>query len=348
MKLPPEERGGIHLWDAELGWVNRPSCVSPDGKFTINAEGLRGESEYAPLPPNGITRLIAFGDSYTFGDEVQDKHAYPEMVERMFRGYEVLNFGVSAYGTDQALMRYRRSGRERGAHVVCMGMLLENIGRNVNRYRPLWYPRTGSPIAKPRFLLGRDQQLELVPLVYASEDAFRDAVLDGSVLADLAEHEYWDRPQPWTGTLSAFARIGAGLWAYSQRQPRKLWQDTSGEAFQLTVEILATFRAEALADGAQEAVLLLFPYKDDLQGYLESGERYWSGLLTELERRGIPYIDLVPPLAQKHRNLKSEGRKGTVYFGGHLSSVGNSVVATELKAWLDAGGYGPDFAGAKR
>jgi hypothetical protein len=270
------------------------------------------------------------------------------MVERMFPGYEVLNFGVSAYGTDQSFLRYRRRGRRRGAHVICMGMLLENIGRNVNRYRPLWYPRTGSPIAKPRFVLGESGELVHVPVPYATEAEFRAAVLDETVLADLAEHERWSGPRPWTGRLSSFVRIATGLWAYAQRQPKKLWEDPDDEAFRVTVAILDTFRREALADGAQEAVLLIFPYKDDLASYLETGTRYWQPLLGELERRGIPYIDLVPPLAQKHRELRAEGRDGTVYFGGHLSSVGNSVVAKELKAWIDAGGYGPTFGTEKR
>jgi hypothetical protein len=340
MRLPLAERPGINAFDPLLGWTNRPDSRSEDGLASVNLDGLRGPRRHAREPDPGRTRIACFGDSYTFGDEVRDEWAYPYLLEELYPDYEALNLGVSAYGTDQALLRFRREGLW-GAQVVCIGVLLENIGRNVNRYRPLWYTRSGAPVAKPRFLL-ESGALELLEQPYADEAALLEAITSGSVLDDLAEGEHWRGPWIPTGKLSSLVRLGGAAWALQRRQPRRLWQEEAGEPFQVTLGLLETFHREALAAGAEKAVVLIFPYKDDFAGYLETGERYWQPLLAELERRGIAAIDLVPPLAAKHR--RHEHDPGiSIYYGGHLSSVGNAQVADSVVAWLE----GPDSTAAR-
>ena len=92
---------------------------------------------------------------------MRDDYTYQAFLEAHEPRVEALNFGVPAYGTDQALLRLSREGL-RGARVAVLSLLLENIGRNVNRWRPLWTPRTLTPLAKPRFVL-EGGALRLVP-----------------------------------------------------------------------------------------------------------------------------------------------------------------------------------------
>ena len=328
---------GIGRFDGELGWSWRPSSISLDGKFEIDARGARGPREYADSPPPGVRRLVTFGDSFTFGDEIPGTGTFQSILEARHPDWEVINFGVSGYGTDQALLRYRRLGRDLGAEVVCIGILLENIGRNVNRYRPLWTPSTGFCATKPRFVLDDHGELRLIPQPFADLDALRDALESRTVVRAIADHEYWlDRPPLRSGRLSSVARILAAVEGQRQRDPTRLWREPEGEPFRVTIALLQRFHDEAIADGARLAPILVFPSKEDLREWGLAGRSFWSELLAELDRRGLPYIDLIPPLVRREQELRRDPSGGTLYFGGHLSSVGNGVVAAELDRWLSS------------
>ncbi|MCC6408539.1 MAG: hypothetical protein IT453_15360 [Planctomycetes bacterium] len=332
-------------FDRELGWCVRPNASRADGEFQIGPFGARGARDYAPTPPPYVVRLACYGDSFTFGDEVKDEWTYEALLESLDPRVQALNFGVPAYGTDQALLRMRRDGL-RGARVAVIGLLLENIGRNVNRYRTLWTPRTETPLAKPRVVLaahaarttgatGGGSDLELVPQPFATGRELAAAVRDGSILERLAEHEYWrGRPAIPTGEWSALVRVVGGVLAYRERTPERLWLDRDGEPRRVTLAILEAFRDEARARGAERVLVLVLPMKEELAAFRASGRAYWTEVLEELEARGLEYLDVAPALAAEERELERNASTATLYVASHLSSVGNSVVARELHAWL--------------
>jgi len=331
-----EAPSGIGQFDAELGWTVRPSSVSDDGLFVIDALGARGPREYGALPAPGKRRVITFGDSFTFGDEVPVESSFQWLLEQRAPALEVLNFGVGGYGTDQAFLRYQRLGNL-GAEVACMGILLENIGRNVNRYRPLWNTRTGICVTKPRFVLDAGGALELVPQPFGSRAELRTAILDGTLFEHIAEHEHWLGPRVFTGRLSSLARLCAGYFAYRARSPARLWSHPEGEPFRVTLALLEAFHRRALADGARLAPILVFPSKEDLRNHGLPGHPYWGPFFAELERRGIPFVDLVTPITERARAL-GDGA-ASLYWGGHLSRTGNTIVAEELARWLHEHGF---------
>ncbi|MBK8178342.1 MAG: hypothetical protein IPK67_05485 [Planctomycetes bacterium] len=320
-------------FDRELGWCVRPGASVPDGTVHVNRLGARAERDYADLPPPQVLRLATFGDSFTFGDEVRDSFTYQAFLESLRPELEVLNFGVPAYGTDQALLRMERDGLA-GARVVVVGLLLENIGRNVNRYRPLWNARTLAPLAKPRFVL-EDGELVLVAQPYATAPEFARAVRDGSVLAQLAPAEYWSgRPVLPTGRWSALGRLAAGWIAYGERDPRKLWLDREGEPRRVTLALLERFRESARRLGALEFLVLVLPMREELADFRRTGSGYWSGLAEELSGRGLPALDLAPALAQEDARCEQDPARPTLYVAAHLSSHGNRVIALEIERWL--------------
>src|SRR5262249_10902575 len=80
--------------------------------------------------PNTFARLCAtsFGDSFTYGDEVADDETWPYFLS-VDLNCEVRNFGYSAYGLDQAVLRYEQ---ERPAtKVVLLGLYVEMIRRDL-------------------------------------------------------------------------------------------------------------------------------------------------------------------------------------------------------------------------
>jgi hypothetical protein len=325
----------IAAFDRDLGWCVRPGAVSAAGDVHIQASGVRGLREYADLAPVGALRLACFGDSFTFGDEVQDSFTFQAFLESLAPSVEALNLGVPAYGTDQALLRLRRDGIH-GARVVVVGLLLENIGRNVNRYRPLWTPRTLALFAKPRYVV-EGGALVLVPQPFEEGRDFARAVRSGAVLGLLAEHEYWrDRPAVWTGRWSSIGRLAAGWFAYRARSPRRMWLDSGGEPRRVTLALLDAFRESALAQGAEHVLVLVFPMRKELAAFREAGRAYWSGLPDELAARGLDALDLAPALAEEDARCEQDPARPTLYVAEHFSSHGNLVVARAIERWLIA------------
>ncbi|MEO6710174.1 MAG: hypothetical protein ABIP42_11405, partial [Planctomycetota bacterium] len=299
----------------------------------INARGQRGLRDYSESPAPGRVRLACFGDSFTFCDEVQDEFTFQAFLERLAPSVEPLNYGVPAYGTDQALLRMRRQGIDH-AQVVVIGLLLENIGRNVNRYRPLWTPRTLVPLGKPRFIL-EGERLKLVQQPFETGRDLALALRAGTALGALSRNEYWrDRPAVPTGRISSLVRLGAGWLAYRERDPRRLWLDTDGEPRRVTLALLQAFHREALALGAKEILVLMLPMREELDVYRKSGTAYWSGALTDLAALGIECIDLAPELAAAALRCEEDPEQGSLYVSAHLSSVGNQVIATAIERWL--------------
>ena len=92
--------------DLYLGYVPRANFSSRDNHWgtwvSIDADGLRKNG--TATPQSGIDNVICVGDSFTFGDEVDDDASYPAQMEIML-GQPVKNGGVFGYSFTQAALR---------------------------------------------------------------------------------------------------------------------------------------------------------------------------------------------------------------------------------------------------
>lgn len=101
-----------------LNYEMKPQVHRKVNRMVIetNSLGMRDVEPLDPLGPNDA-RIVAIGDSVTFGMHVQGRETWPEVLEsrmnsgsepelaRTRRRYEVLNMGVSGYSTyDEALL----------------------------------------------------------------------------------------------------------------------------------------------------------------------------------------------------------------------------------------------------
>ena len=322
------ESHGYSTFDAELGWCVRRSYEGPDARVTIDAEGRRTRRTYADPLATEVRRWVAVGESFTFGEEVSDAEAWTAQLEDRVPGLEVWNFGCGGYGTDQALLRLARDVRG-PVDGVLVGLMSENIGRNVNRYRPLWYPGA-QPAAKPRYVLGAGG-LALVPQPFRTRAEFVAAVADGSVRAALAEHEYWDDGSPpgwlaWSGC----ARFVATRLAYRARTPAQLWADAQGEPLRTTLALLGAFPGVARGLGTERVLVVLFPTRSDLAAQLAGEPAPWGDLGAALDELGLAWCDTTPALLAAAR---AEGLDG-LYLESHFSARGNALVAESLQARL--------------
>ena len=110
-----------------LGYVPRPGYRSPAGAsfaVEIDQDGLR--SNGATRPPG--RPILALGDSFTFGDEVDDHESWPAALEREL-GLPVLNGGVPAYGFEQTVLRAEELLATRAARGLVVSLIRDDVRR---------------------------------------------------------------------------------------------------------------------------------------------------------------------------------------------------------------------------
>src|SRR5437867_4072371 len=106
--------------DPHLPYVMRPGFEATvrHGPLRVhvrtNELGLRGPS-VPPRPAPGIHRILALGDSATFGEGLAAEEAFPALLEgelaaRTGERYEVLNAGVEGYNSEAELAFLRSRG----------------------------------------------------------------------------------------------------------------------------------------------------------------------------------------------------------------------------------------------
>jgi hypothetical protein len=111
--------GSTYTLDRELGWGLRAGATAwhtDEGESwtQINRFGFR-DRDRTPEKPPGVFRIAVLGDSYTEARGVEMHETFTALAEQQLkdcpgfeRGVEVLNFGVSGYGTGQELLALQK------------------------------------------------------------------------------------------------------------------------------------------------------------------------------------------------------------------------------------------------
>ena len=150
-------------YDSVLGWGIKKN--GKYGKYSANSQGIRANRVYEEISSIKVLRIASFGDSFTHGDEVKNEETWQEVLSTLGNNLEVINFGVPAYGLDQAYLRYEHHGKMFNPDIVLIGFMSENINRNVNIFPPFYVPDAAVPLSKPRFhILNDSLHLQANPL----------------------------------------------------------------------------------------------------------------------------------------------------------------------------------------
>lgn len=143
-------------------YVNHPGRITfrydgnPRGYFDENNEihhdvnplGFRGPA--FTIKPEGGFRLVCLGDSFTFGEGVNNEHTYPEIAARFLRKEgkqtDACNLGVGGYNTTQSLNTLLRIGFDLKPDAVVLGYTLNDAEP------PLYQidPASGQPVRRNR------------------------------------------------------------------------------------------------------------------------------------------------------------------------------------------------------
>lgn len=157
-KATSRERG--LTWHRDFGWAYLPD-VEKRGEWWSASEPARTNSrgwrdDETPLErTDGVRRVVALGDSFTFGMAVDFGERFTERLERDVRALDVVNLGLNASGTDQQLRILELEGLRYSPDVVVLVALMANDLQDIAHDRKNFFP-------KPHYVL-REGALELVP-----------------------------------------------------------------------------------------------------------------------------------------------------------------------------------------
>ena len=102
--------------------------------FSTNSQGFRGTKEYATEKTSGVYRIIVLGDSVTLGHGVGDEETFSYILEKqlsLIRPTEVINMGVSGFGTAEELIQLRNVGLEYHPDLILLAYFPNDPYNNV-------------------------------------------------------------------------------------------------------------------------------------------------------------------------------------------------------------------------
>jgi hypothetical protein len=307
----------VTQWDPYIGFVHIPNMegFSKTQDFTvhikINSRGLR-DREFDLIKPPGTYRIGVFGDSFTFGEGVENEEAYPKIKQRRIN-VEVINFGIGKTGTSQQFALYQQEGTKYDLDSVILGFL------SGNDFSDNW---------AGVFSL-RDDKLIHNATNYSSVRKIQRILYRIPFYGWLAQHSH----------LVNLFRKAASLYDDSVRMRRaamtqgEVANKNAGEESQmiyLTLRLIEEFQRAVLRNGSSFLVVNL-PERDqkNLSGYIggEAIPRYvvlCETLKTSLVDRHIRVLDLVPAF--------SSLSKPHYYFehDGHMTKWGHQVIASNI------------------
>jgi hypothetical protein len=176
--------------DPVVGRMPRPGLWfrHPKG-FTITTGEYSTRSNGGTSPRVERPLALAVGDSFAFGDQVNDEDSWPAVLERL-SGRRVINAGVPGFGLDQAVLRAEQLAEIYGPDIIIVSFIPDDVLRCEMSY---W-----SGHAKPYFEIDQGG-LRLHPAPVPSPAAYAPLkrLLSASVTMDLLFPRFlhWEGPE---------------------------------------------------------------------------------------------------------------------------------------------------------
>lgn len=294
-------------YDSLLGWKNKPDTqISVDRgqgniNITINSQGFRGKKKYIEKDD---VRIVALGDSFTFGYGEDDDETYPYFLEQKFKAdlenVEVINMGCTAYGIDQEYLWFERDGLKLKPKIVVLGLLDINFSRAT-------FSRWIQGENKPRFKLTRNG-LKLTNVPVPEPSGVGISRLSGKDLFDILFN---------TQGSYFLSFMRDRLYRLNLSFIRKMPEIS--ESFRLGKEILKELKALCEKNDIK-LYMVIFPKKD----WEEDLQPIYYSMKSLGEELSIETIDMV-------KVFNTRGSWGGFYSrNGHFSPEGNKLVAEAI------------------
>lgn len=328
----------LALRDPVVGWPY-PRQYGED----LDVNGAQRNLFYPDGPRSGSC-VSLYGDSFTAGgDTSSPDRNWGHVLSKTLSCY-VANFGVGGYGSDQAYLRFARNATD-PSPVVVFGFHTEDVLRNLTRVRDLqnytkWYS------LKPRFVLGEQGAVSLVPMPVLSEEEYLRVVgLAGDLLP--LENESFQPGGPAGAVGLEFPYSLAvvknmlrfhGFRSRVLRRPEWMEFLEPGHPLHgLEITLGTTQEFVQLARQRNKASLVVvLPHLLDFRYFADRGVWPYRPLVDAYTKQSIQFVDFGPYLLAAARK---SGRRIEEFFGPtlHYNDEGNALLARLVADRLAAG-----------
>jgi hypothetical protein len=364
------EQGKFCVYDPKLGWIGKPdmdsdySALDCRHRVRQNKYGFRG-TEHSFLRTSK-KRIVALGDSFTWGFGVEDAEIFTSVLERESDPpVEIVNLGVTGYGTDQEYLLWRSLGVRFRPDEVLLTIVPENdVWNNV------WGVMSGYPKPVFQFMKQGGYRILNQPVPLSETDHWRpyglptwlterggSIISQRHVLARVAAHSALV-----SSIITALARNdGLRLWLTRRHilsipDPDWFWEPSMHTApphpvtlahWDTLFRLIGLLHSDVLKNGAKLRVLIV---PESFQVYPDLWEQFklaktlppgarWDRDATNrritayCREHGIPVTDPLPALREAAKtNL-------FLYYpwNGHWTAAGHRLVARQLRCGMSPG-----------
>lgn len=351
----PDEYCASRLRAGARGWWTSEGQAF----ITVNSAGYR-DREHAVAKPPETFRIAVMGDSYAEALQVPLEETFWSILERKlqacdaFRGrrVEVLNFGVSRYGTAEELLMLRHHVWQYEPDLVLLAFCIYNDVHNNSKAltqedcKPYFNLQDGQLVLDTSFRQTRQYQIAI-----STFDQIKCRFINASYLLQLVWHarRNWNRPpDPQYSTAErapAAATIREAEYYYPiYRAPRDpVWD----QAWRVTERLLVEMAAEVRRHSARFSVVTLsngiqvFPDPAVRRRFFDQPECddpfYTDHRVRKIgEQNGFPVLNLAPPLQRlaDEKKVFLHGFPNTSLGTGHWNAAGHQAAADLLTEWL--------------
>jgi len=286
-------------------------------RIRINNLGLRGRDLTERKPVNAW-RLLCLGDSYTFGDHVNDEDAYPARLEEEIRKLrprteaEVLNAGANGFGLLDEARFWSEKGRRLDPDVIILAFSPNDI----------------SDMTRP------------VPMIDQMREhaALKEQPLIGPALRFLQNTATFNALQILAARLSVLTRSHDAIPAI---EPARAGPEAAPRAWEEYHRALVAFGADVGRNLGRKAarigtrtLLVLYPSYGNASG---TERAFASEILPAwADEAGLECLDLLPLFS------RAASRGDLLYLvpkDAHPSPAGHRLAAAAIAARLDALGW---------
>ncbi len=325
--------------DRRLGWVTPPDRVDAEGSRPITA---------FPDCKHARTCVSLYGDSFIEGAGVDPEHAWSNVLSKLLN-CRVANFGVSGYGTDQALVRFNFNSSDQG-RLVILGFLSENLMRNVNQLRNLISPATAC-LLKPRFIVSEQEKLTLIPIPPLTKEDFTtlkkhpERFLSEEFFLPGGPSGYQRMGFPYTwGIIKAFPIMYRNLLLHRPTYFEMYQPGHPSHAMEVTLGIMEEFSREARKRGKQPLILII-PTQFDIIQYQRDEKWVYQPLLDLMARKNLEFIDAGPEIV-KYLGDNDVKKVYSPKINNHFNEKGNGLLARIVYDYLKEKNFDPGRATA--
>jgi len=279
------ERNFFCKFDPELGWSPLPDVTAQhlqNGFSTFvhqNQYGLRGSDSDSKTKNSSNHRVLVLGDSYAWGYGVNQNEMFtnPQIHKS---SQDLLNFGVSGYGTDQEYLFYLRNGLEFDVDEVVLVFTPYNDVISNLEEKQYGYLKPYFKIIEGELVLFQDHIHDMIGRNLINQIRFH------SRLVNTIERAY----RTYRNSQKYRKNINDTSVARKRVFKEIKLSERDEEGIEITAKIIAALQKSVQRHGASFSVIFI-PYKPHIIKKKDKNHPLVEKLSRELEKYAIDYYE---------------------------------------------------------